>query len=79
MSSYRLLPVFTIALQGVNVAERGAKDHDDADQTGETDESEREVRSGEQRPGFHLVVLTEVSIARCLRIVKGGKPPKEVG
>jgi hypothetical protein len=54
MSSYRLLPVFTIALQGVNVAERGAKDHDYAYQTGETDESEREVRAREDGPGLHV-------------------------
>jgi hypothetical protein len=61
------------------VAKGGAEDDDDAGEAGKTNEGEADVRSREDGPGFHLFFVTVVIVARCLRIVKGGKPPKEVG
>lgn len=61
------------------VAKCGAENDDDAGQTSKPNEGEADVRAREDGPGFHLFFVTVVSIARCLRIVKGGKPPKEVG
>ena len=60
------------ALAEVNVAAGGAENHNDAGQACEADQGESEVRCGEEGPGFHLVVLTEVSIARMRGGGKGG-------
>jgi hypothetical protein len=62
-----------------HIAKCGAEDDDDAGEAGNTNEGEADVGAREDGPGFHLFFVTVVIVARCLRIVKGGKPPKQVG
>ncbi len=61
------------------VAKGGAEDDDDAGQAGEANEGEADVRAREDGPGFHLCFVTGVIVAGLPLIVKGGKPPKQVG
>ena len=62
-----------------HIAKCGAENDDDTGQTSKPNESEADVRAREDGPGFHLCFVTVVSIARSPLVVKGGKPPKEVG
>jgi hypothetical protein len=56
------------------ITERGAENDDDAGQACEAD-----VRAREDGPGLHLCFVTGVIVAGLPLIVKGGKPPKQVG
>jgi hypothetical protein len=62
-----------------DIAKGGTENNNDAGKSSKPNESEADVRAREDGPGSHLFFVTVVSIARCLGIVKGGKPPKEVG
>jgi hypothetical protein len=61
------------------ITERGAENDDDAGQACEADEGEADVRAREDGPGLHLCFVTGVIVAGLPLIVKGGKPPKQVG
>ncbi len=61
------------------VAKGGAEDDDDAGQACEANEGEANVRAREDGPGLHLCFVTVVIVAGLPLIVKGGKPPKQVG
>lgn len=62
----------------VNV-EGGFEDDGYSGKASQRHEGHEQVGGGEKRPGFHLVVLTEVSIAPFSRKVKFGKPTEQVG
>ena len=78
MSSCRGFTRFAVTLAGVHIATSGAENHNDGEKTKHADQGESEVRSGEQGPGFHLVVLTEVIVACCGGFGKGGFPHRAV-
>jgi hypothetical protein len=61
------------------VTERGAKDDGHGGEADEADEGEHDVVASEDRPGFQLFFVTVVIVAGLPLIVKGGKPPKQVG
>ena len=67
-----VLPVFTVALQFVNVAEGGLQDDQDREEADKANDCGECVDSGEVGPGFHEVFVTELSIAPFSRKGKGG-------
>jgi hypothetical protein len=74
MSSCRGFTRFAVALAGVHIAAGGAENHNDGEKAEHADQGESEVRCGEEGPGFHLVVLTEVIVACGEGEGKCGKP-----
>jgi hypothetical protein len=61
-------------LAGVHIATSGAENHNDGEKAEHAENGESKVRGGEEGPGFHLVVLTEVIVACCGGFGKGGLP-----
>ena len=62
-----------------DITKGGTENDDDAGKSSKPNESEADVGSREDGPGFHLCFVTVVSIARSPLVVKGGKPSQQVG
>jgi hypothetical protein len=74
MSSCRGFTRFAVTLASVDVAAGGAENYNDGEKAEHTNQSEGKVRSGEERPGFHVFVSTAFIIARAAPAGKGGLP-----
>ena len=75
MSSCRGFTRFAATLASVHVAAGGAEDDNDGEKAEHAENGESKVRGGEEGPGFHLVVLTEVIVACGEGEGKCGLPP----